>query len=56
MASIEATVIERILFMSGLPFELQPELTIAQLKSYPHPSEILNLYKDGFRKAGLPEQ
>jgi adenylate cyclase len=36
--------------------ELQPELTIAQLKNYPHPSEILNLYKDGFRKAGLPEQ
>jgi TolB-like protein/class 3 adenylate cyclase len=38
--------------------ELQPELTIARLKNYPAMSvtpEILVLFEDAFRKAGLPE-
>jgi adenylate cyclase len=39
--------------------ELQPDLTIARLTDYPGITvspEILNLFSDGFRKAGLPEQ
>jgi tetratricopeptide (TPR) repeat protein len=39
--------------------ELQPELTIARLQDYPGMSvtpEILALFSDGFRKAGLPEE
>jgi hypothetical protein len=38
--------------------ELQPGLTIAQVKNYPGMSvspEIMNLFADGFRKAGVPE-
>jgi len=38
--------------------ELQPALTIAQLKNYPGMSvspDIMNLFVDGFRKAGVPE-
>jgi TolB-like protein len=39
--------------------ELQPELTIARLKDYAGMSvtpQILSLFADGFRKAGLPEE
>jgi TolB-like protein/class 3 adenylate cyclase len=38
--------------------ELQPELTVARLTDYPAMTvspEILGLFSDGFRKAGLPE-
>ncbi|HKM71095.1 MAG TPA: adenylate/guanylate cyclase domain-containing protein [Stellaceae bacterium] len=38
--------------------ELQPGLTIAQVKNYPGMSvspEIMDLFADGFRKAGVPE-
>ena len=39
--------------------ELQPDLTIARLTDYPAITvspETLNLFSDGFRKAGLPDQ
>jgi adenylate cyclase len=39
--------------------ELQPGLTIAQVKNYPGMSvspDIVNLFADGFRKAGVPEE
>jgi hypothetical protein len=39
--------------------ELQPELTIARLKDHPGMSvtpELLSLFSDGCRKAGLPEE
>jgi tetratricopeptide (TPR) repeat protein len=39
--------------------ELQPGLTIARLKNHPGMSvtpQILSLFADGFRKAGLPEE
>jgi adenylate cyclase len=39
--------------------ELQPGLTIARLKEYPGMSitpQILDLFSDGFRKAGLPDE
>jgi hypothetical protein len=39
--------------------ELQPELTITRLKDFPGMSvtpEILSVWTDGFRKAGLPEE
>ena len=39
--------------------ELQPGLTIAQLRNYPGMSvspDIMNLFADGFRKVGVPEE
>ena len=39
--------------------ELQPGLTIARLKNHPGMSvtpQILNMFTDGFRKAGMPEE
>ena len=39
--------------------ELQPGLTIAQVKNYPGMTvtpDIANLFADGFRKAGVPEE
>ena len=55
----EGTAVLRGEEARGRGAELQPDLTIARLTDYPGMTvspEILNLFSDGFRKAGLPEQ